>query len=176
MTGVQTCALPISTSRKPNLAGKPVLVCVSRVSKEKNLEAFCGLETAGTKILVGDGPYLEELKKRYPDVIYTGYKSGANLAHYYANADVFVFPSRSDTFGVVMLESIACGTPVAAYPVTGPVDVITPGVNGFLDEDLNTAIEKCLELDRAIVQQSSEAFTWTACTDVFEKNLIRISP
>ena len=162
------------TSRKPNLAGKPVLVCVSRVSKEKNLDAFCALETAGTKILVGDGPYLEELKKRYPNVIYTGYKSGANLAHYYANADVFVFPSRSDTFGVVMLESIACGTPVAAYPVTGPVDVIAPGVNGFLDEDLNTAIEKCLELDRAIVQQSSEAFTWSACTDVFENNLIAI--
>ena len=163
-------------SRRQNLAGKPVLVCVSRVSKEKNLDAFCALETAGTKILVGDGPYLEELKKRYPNVIYTGYKSGANLAHYYANADVFVFPSRSDTFGVVMLESIACGTPVAAYPVTGPVDVITPGVNGFLDEDLNTAIEKCLELDRAIVQQSSKTFTWSACTDVFEKNLIRISP
>lgn len=164
-----------SSSRKQNLAGKPVLVCVSRISKEKNLDAFCALETAGTKILVGDGPYLEELKKKYPMVIYTGYKSGKNLAHYYANADVFVFPSKSDTFGVVMLESIACGTPVAAYPVTGPIDVITNGVNGYLNEDLSVAIEQCLELDRDIIEKSSCNFTWDAATDVFENNLITIN-
>jgi len=163
------------SSRKKNLATKPVLVCVSRVSKEKNLDAFCELKTTGTKILVGDGPYLEELKKKYPDVIYTGYKSGESLAHYYANADVFVFPSKSDTFGVVMLEAIACGTPVAAYPVTGPIDVITDGVNGYLNTDLTVAIEQCLKLDRHIVEQSSNNFTWSAATDVFENNLILIN-
>jgi glycosyltransferase involved in cell wall biosynthesis len=161
--------------RKHNLASKPVLLCVSRASPEKGLEDFCALKTTGTKLLVGDGPFLEYLKKTYPDVIYVGYKQGASLQHAYANADVFVFPSKSDTFGVVMLESIACGTPVAAYPVTGPIDVLTPGINGFLDADLSSAIEKCLELDRDAVYESSQQYTWSACTDIFEHNLIRIA-
>jgi glycosyltransferase involved in cell wall biosynthesis len=161
---------PSYRSKAP--AFNPVLLCVSRVSYEKGLDDFCSIKTDGTKILVGDGPYLLDLKKKYPDVIFTGYKHGEELAKYYANADVFVFPSKSDTFGVVMLEAIACGTPVAAYPVTGPIDVITSGVNGELDNDLNQAISKCLLLDRDIVTKSSNQFTWQACTDVFEKNLI----
>jgi glycosyltransferase involved in cell wall biosynthesis len=161
-----------TSHRKPTLAGKPVLLCVSRASPEKGLDDFCSIKTPGTKILVGDGPYLETLKSKYPDVIFAGYKKGSSLAHYYANADVFIFPSRSDTFGVVMLESMACGTPVAAYPVTGPIDIITPGVDGCMDDDLSKAIHACLGLDRKMVEESSRRFTWKACTDVFEKNLV----
>jgi len=163
-----------SVGRYKTLASKPVLLCVSRASYEKGLDEFCSLQTVGTKILVGDGPYLEDLKQKYPDVIFTGYKTGKNLQHYYANADVFVFPSKSDTFGVVMLEAIACGTPVAAYPVTGPIDVLTPGVNGAMDTDLYVAIESALKLDRTVVENSSQCFTWAACTDVFERNLVKI--
>ena len=162
-----------TSHRKPTLAGKPVLLCVSRASPEKGLDDFCSIKTSGTKILVGDGPYLETLKSKYPDVIFAGYKKGSSLAHYYANADVFVFPSRSDTFGLVMLESMACGTPVAAYPVTGPIDIITPGVDGCMDDDLSKAIHACLGLDRKMVEESSRRFTWKACTDVFEKNLVQ---
>jgi glycosyltransferase involved in cell wall biosynthesis len=162
------------SSRKNNLASKPVLLCVSRASKEKGLDEFCALKTSGTKILVGDGPYLDELKRKYPDVIFAGYKHGASLAHYYANADVFVFPSKTDTFGVVMLESISCGTPVAAYPVTGPLDVISSGINGYLADDLSVCIEKCLDLNREDVARSSLGYTWSSCTDTFESNLVCI--
>jgi len=169
-----------STSFNPscrcsNVATKPIMLCVSRASYEKGLDDFCSLDIPGTKILVGDGPYLSELKLKYSDVIFTGYKHGHRLCHYYANADVFVFPSKSDTFGVVMLESIACGTPVAAYPVTGPIDVVISGVNGELHDDLKIAIERALRLDRTTVEESSRFFTWTTCTDVFERNLVRIT-
>jgi glycosyltransferase involved in cell wall biosynthesis len=160
--------------RCQNLASKPVLLCVSRASYEKGLDDFCSLSTSGTKILVGDGPYLKDLKIKYPDVIFTGYKTGVSLSHYYANADVFVFPSKSDTFGVVMLESIACGTPVAAYPVTGPIDVLTPGVNGEMNDSLSVAVELAQKLNRDTVEASSHQFTWAACTDVFEKNLVQL--
>jgi glycosyltransferase involved in cell wall biosynthesis len=162
-------------SRSNHIASKPVILCVSRASHEKGLDDFCSLQTSGTKILVGDGPYLAELKSKYPDVIYTGYKSGSSLAHYYANADVFVFPSKTDTFGVVMLESMACGTPVAAYPVTGPKDVIQPGANGYLDTDLHNAIDQCVSLDRTVVRATSELYSWKSCTDIFEQSLIKIS-
>jgi len=102
-------------------AGEVVLVCVSRVSKEKNLDDFCSLDYFGArKIMVGDGPYREELESKYPNVEFVGFKRGEELATYYANADVFVFPSRWETFGIVMIEAMACGTPVAAYPVQGP--------------------------------------------------------
>ena len=100
------------------------LVCVSRVSKEKNLEDFCKLDYFhATKYVVGDGPYRAELEEKYPDVKFVGYKTGKDLAYYYANADVFVFPSQWETFGIVMIEAMACGTPVAAFPVQGPLDV-----------------------------------------------------
>ena len=160
--------------RVANLASKPVLLCVSRASPEKGLDDFCALKTTGTKLLVGDGPYLEYLKKTYPDVIYVGYKQGEKLRHYYANADVFVFPSKSDTFGVVMIESMACGTPVAAYPVTGPIDVIVPGINGVLHDDLSVAIKGALMLDRGKVAASSKEFSWDSCTTIFESNLVKI--
>lgn len=157
--------------RKRTSYQQPVILCVSRVSKEKGLEDFCNLKVKGTKVLVGDGPLLSELKKRYPDVIFTGAKTGTELAEYYAAADVFVFPSKTDTFGVVMLESIASGTPVAAYPVTGPRDVVINDVNGYMDQDLTVAVERAIICDRVAVRNSSEQYDWAACTETFVKNL-----
>jgi glycosyltransferase involved in cell wall biosynthesis len=151
---------------------RPILLCVSRASKEKGLDDFCQLETQGTKILVGDGPYLDELKKKYHhQVVFPGYKHGESLACYYANADVFVFPSRTDTFGVVMIEAMACGTPVAAYPVTGPVDVVKPGITGALNDDLATAVSDALLCDRAVVADSAEDWSWEHCTETFLANI-----
>jgi glycosyltransferase involved in cell wall biosynthesis len=160
--------------RHPIEPFEPVLLCVSRASPEKGLDDFCGLQTRGRKILVGDGPYLETLKKRYPDVEYVGFKHGADLASYYANASVFVFPSKTDTFGVVMIEALACGTPIAGYPVTGPIDVVEQGINGYLDEDLTVAVERALECDRYVVEASSEKYNWSACTETFLNNLVQI--
>ena len=125
------------------------LLCVSRVSKEKNLEEFFELDYPGyLKVMVGDGPMLETYKKKYPDVHFTGFKTGVDLARYYANAEVFVFPSMWETFGIVMIESMACGTPVAAFPCDGPKDVIEQGVTGFMNESLSDAIDGCLQLNR----------------------------
>lgn len=148
------------------------LLCVSRVSNEKGLDDFCALDTASLsrpvrKVLVGDGPYLSTLKSRYPDVVYLGKLTGHDLAAQYAAADVFVFPSRTDTFGVVMLESMSAGTPIAAYPVTGPVDVIESGINGFMHQDLMVAVEQCLSLDRNSVAKSSKSWSWQVCTQQF---------
>lgn len=150
------------------------LLCVSRVSREKSLEDFCRLEIPNTrKILVGDGPQLKYLQEHYPDVIYTGYKTGHELAEYYQQADVFVFPSRWDTFGIVMLEAIACGTPIAAYPVPGPQDVVNHGVTGYLDQDLTVATLAALQLDRDVVYKSSLDWTWQNCWQIFKHNLVK---
>ena len=157
--------------RKPTSYGLPMILCVSRVSKEKGLEDFCNLQVKGTKVLVGNGPMLAELKRKYQDVIFVGAKTGQALAEYYASADVFVFPSKTDTFGVVMLESIASGTPVAAYPVTGPRDVVINDVNGYMDIDLTTAVDRAIQCDRNKVRLSSEKYDWAACTETFVKNL-----
>ena len=158
-------------SREPHQG--TVLVCVSRVSKEKNLDVFCGLDYPGAKkILVGDGPYRAELQARYPDVEFVGFKRGIALAWYYANADVFVFPSRWETFGIVMIEAMACGTPVAAYPCQGPEDVVEPGVTGCLNEDLSQAITDCLALDRNTVLEGSEHWSWEQAWTIFRDNLV----
>lgn len=154
------------------LNSDPILLCVSRVSKEKNLEDFCNLK--GRRILVGDGPYLNTLRNQFPDVEYVGYKTGSTLADYYRQADVFVFPSRSDTFGVVIIEALACGTPVAAYPVTGPKDIIVSGLTGYLSDSLAVSVEKCLSLNRKKVQAESQKYTWKAATDIFESSLVKI--
>jgi glycosyltransferase involved in cell wall biosynthesis len=151
------------------------LLCVSRISKEKNMDAFCELRYDNAKkIVVGDGPYLEELKEKYPNVEYVGVKTGNELASYYANADVFIFPSRADTFGIVMIEALACGTPVAAYPVTGPIDVVEQNETGFLDENLNTAIDNCLTLDRDVVYVKSFKWSWENCWKIFKNNLVAV--
>jgi glycosyltransferase involved in cell wall biosynthesis len=150
------------------------LLCVSRVSVEKSLEDFCKLDIPNTrKILVGDGPQLGYLQKHYPGVLYTGYKTGHELAEYYQQADVFVFPSRWDTFGIVMLEAMACGTPIAAYPVPGPQDVVNHGVTGYLDQDLTVATLAALQLDRSIVYKNSLDWTWQNCWQIFKHNLVR---
>jgi len=152
------------------------LLCVSRVSKEKNLEDFFNLNIGQPvrKIMVGDGPMLDEYREQYPDVVFTGFKKGADLAEYYQCADVFVFPSRWDTFGIVMIEAMACGTPVAAYPVTGPKDVIEPGVTGCMDDDLNSATKRALQIDRDSVILGSSCWTWEHAWQIFKDNLITL--
>lgn len=153
----------------------PVLLCVSRLSKEKNLEAFCGLDIPGTrKVMVGDGPERDKLEALYPDVEFVGFQTGTELAQYYRDADVFVFPSRWDTFGIVMIEAMACGTPVAAYPVTGPRDVIEPGVTGIMNHDLAAAVKQCLLLNRNQVARGSERWSWQRCWHIFRDNLVAI--
>ena len=149
------------------------LLCVSRISREKNLEDFCSLQIPGTKkILVGDGPHLSYLQQHYQDVEFAGMKVGTELASYYQQADVFVFPSRWDTFGIVMLEAIACGTPIAAYPCNGPLDVVESGVNGSLNKDLHTAVTSCFGLSKTRVYLSSRRWTWQSCWDIFHQNLV----
>lgn len=151
------------------------LLYVGRISHEKNIEDFCKLDIQNTtKIAVGDGPQLKELKKRYPDVLFVGYKHGKELAKYYASADVFVFPSKSDTFGVVILEAMACGTPTAAYPVTGPIDIIRNGVNGYIRDNLYDSVKHCLTIDRKRVIMESEKWSWETCYQQFTKILLPI--
>ena len=163
-----------SSLRKEKLTGRPILLSVGRVSKEKGLDDFCGLDYPGaTKVVVGDGPYRAELQERYPDVCFAGAKTGRELAEYFASADVFVFTSRSDTFGVVIIESLAVGTPVAAYPVPGPIDIIENGITGHMSEDLKASIDVCLGLPRDRVEQVSLKWTWAQCWEIFKKNLIR---
>jgi glycosyltransferase involved in cell wall biosynthesis len=155
------------------ICSKPLLVCVSRVSKEKNLEAFFNLDYPNaTKIMVGDGPMLETYKKQYPDVHFVGAKRGESLAHYYQNADCFVFPSRWDTFGLVMIEAMACGTPVAAFPVQGPLDVIDEGITGCMDENLLDAVKKSLTLSRDEVYNGSMRWSWETAWNIFKDNLV----
>jgi glycosyltransferase involved in cell wall biosynthesis len=159
--------------REPN--PKYVLVCVSRVSKEKNLEDFFKLDYPGAhKIMVGDGPMLEKYKKQYPDVEFVGFKTGYDLAHYYQMADVFVFPSQWETFGIVMIEAMACGTPVAAYPCQGPEDVVEPGVTGFMEENLSTAVHRCLGLNRDTVLAGSQKWSWQHAWEIFRNNLLPV--
>ena len=126
---------------------EPVFLYVGRIAVEKNIEAFLTLDLPGRKVLVGSGPQLPELSRRFPNALFTGHKEGEDLALAYASADVFVFPSLTDTFGLVLLEALASGVPVAAYPVSGPVDVVTDFRAGALDTDLGTAAIRALSLD-----------------------------
>ena len=126
----------------------------------------------GRKIQVGDGPELATYKDLYPDVEFVGAKRGRELAEFYEQASVMVFPSVKDTFGVVIIESMSCGTPVAAYPVTGPIDIIEDGVTGVMNSDLEIAAIHCLTLDRKVVAENSKKFTWEAATELFVKSLI----
>jgi len=152
------------------------ILCVSRVSKEKNLEAFLEMDYPGyLKVMVGDGPMLETYKKKYPDVHFTGFKTGEDLARYYANAEVFVFPSRWETFGIVMIEAMACGTPVAAYPCQGPEDVIDQGITGFMEENLATAVHRCLGLNRDRVCKGSQRWSWEKAWQIFRDNLLPVT-
>jgi glycosyltransferase involved in cell wall biosynthesis len=161
---------PGPKSRFLDLLG-PHLLYVGRVAPEKNVEAFLEAEAPGTKIVVGDGPQREELEHRFPDAVFLGYQYGEELAASYRSADVFVFPSLTDTFGNVMVEAMASGVPVAAYPVTGPRDVLTPET-GAMEEDLGAAIRKALTLSREAARRHAQTFTWKASGDQFQSALV----
>jgi glycosyltransferase involved in cell wall biosynthesis len=151
---------------------QPILMYMGRVAVEKNIEAFLNADVPGTKYVIGDGPDVEMLKRKHPQVRFTGFKFGEELARYLAATDVFVFPSRTDTFGLVMLEAMACGAPIAAYPVTGPLDVVRNGETGVLDENLEVAVRGALKLDRQKCRDYALKHSWEACTRQFEQYLV----
>lgn len=177
--GIDTAIFRLGLESHPALADlpKPILLSVGRVAIEKNLEAFLGAAVAGTKVVVGDGPAMAELKAKYPDAVFMGSLSGSELASAYAAADVFVFPSKTDTFGLVMIEALACGVPVAGYPVPGPLDIIgakgcgpydelaTPV--GAVDASLSTAIARALACNSAAAGDYGSGFTWDNAADQF---------
>ena len=150
---------------------RPIAMYVGRVAIEKNIEAFLKLDLPGAKVVVGDGPARAELEMKYPNAKFVGFKFGEELASHVAASDVFVFPSRTDTFGLVLLEAMACGVPVAAYPVTGPIDVVARGVTGELNEDLRTAVLAALKLDPNQCRAYALANTWEAATRQFLSQL-----
>lgn len=153
---------------------KPVYLYVGRLAVEKNLRAFLDLDLEGTKLIVGDGPSREKYAADYPDAVFVGPKRGQELAAYYAAADLFVFPSLTDTFGLVLLEALASGVPVAAYPVRGPIDVIGDAPVGVLHEDLGMAVHKALDIDKKACRAFAEQFSWDSSADVFFNYLPQI--
>jgi glycosyltransferase involved in cell wall biosynthesis len=156
--------------RHPAMLGLPgpVLLNVGRVAAEKNLEAFLDAPVPGTKVVVGDGPALAALQRRYPKAVFLGALAGEELASAYRAADCFVFPSRTDTFGLVIIEALACGVPVAAYPVAGPIDILGGEAAGALHEDLELAISRALLADRADAARLGASYSWERATDQFE--------
>ena len=146
---------------------RPIALYLGRVAVEKNIRDFLELDLPGSKVVIGDGPAREQLEQDYPEAHFLGYLQNGELARHLASVDVMVFPSRTDTFGLVMLEAMACGVPVATYPVEGPLDVIVNGVNGWMDEDLQAATLKALEVERASCRQFAEGYSWEACTHQF---------
>jgi glycosyltransferase involved in cell wall biosynthesis len=150
---------------------RPVWLYFGRVAVEKGIGDFLRLDLPGSKLVVGDGPATDELRTAHPEATFVGYKHGEELAAHVAAADVFVFPSRTDTFGLVLLEAMACGVPVAAYPVTGPIDVVRNGVTGILSDDLRAAALAALALDPAACREHALACTWKAATLQFLSNL-----
>ncbi len=177
--GIDTNVFKPALTAHPVLADlqRPILLSVGRVAIEKNLESFLDAPVAGTKVVVGEGPALAQLQKQYPDAIFMGSLLGSELAQAYAAADVFVFPSKTDTFGLVMIEALACGVPVAGYPVPGPLDIIGAdgrGVSGDLempvgavDASLSVAINRALECDRQQAAKFGAEFTWNSAADQF---------
>jgi glycosyltransferase involved in cell wall biosynthesis len=155
---------------------RPIFLNVGRVSTEKNLEAFLDLDLPGSLVVVGDGPRRPALQARYARVHFLGYRTGEALARCMEAADVFVFPSRFETLGLVAMESLACGTPVAAFPVPGPMDIIADKPVGVLDTDLRAAALACLSIDRRACRTHAETFDWRRCTGDFVANLVPIRP
>lgn len=164
---------PLGGEVPAELAGlpRPIMAYMGRVAVEKNIDAFLRLDLPGTRLVIGNGPARESLRERHPRALFIGYRFGDELAAMLSAADVFVFPSLTDTFGLAMIEALACGVPVAAFPVPGPIDVIEPGVTGVLHEDLATAIRSALLLDRRVCAQRAKAFTWEAATAQFLEGL-----
>ena len=158
--------------QKLDLGPGPIFSYIGRVASEKNIQAFLDLDLDGTKFVVGDGPQLNKLKKKYTDVRFVGYQFGQDLVNYYASSDVMVFPSKTDTFGNVVTEANATGTPVAAYDVTGPKDIIVNGINGHIGDDLKENVMNCLNIDRKKCQEYTKKFNWYECSKVFYDNII----
>ena len=152
---------------------RPIAAYVGRVAVEKNIDAFLKMDWTGSKVVIGDGPERARLAKQYPNALFLGYHFGEDLARHLAAADVMVFPSRTDTFGLVNLEAMACGVPVAAYPVTGPIDVIEDGVTGCLDPDLAAAARRALKIDPNACREHALKSGWDVCSREFENNLER---
>tara|TARA_B100001287_G_scaffold24788_1_gene18060 strand:- start:458 stop:1486 length:1029 start_codon:yes stop_codon:yes gene_type:complete len=154
-----------------------VILYVGRISKEKNLINLCKLSKKNHHhqfVLVGDGPLKKKLSNQFPKIIFPGYKFGNELAKYYSNADCSVFPSKNDTFGNTILESISCGTPVAGYPVNGPMDIIKNNISGYTHKDLSIAISKSLDCDENKIMNSINKFTWDECFKIFKKSIIKL--
>lgn len=151
---------------------RPIWLYFGRVAVEKGVEDFLRLDLPGTRLVVGDGPALGDLRRRFPDAVFAGYRHGEDLASHIAASDVFVFPSRTDTFGLVLLEAMACGVPVAAYPVTGPIDVVVDGVTGALDHDLRSAALAALHMNPDACRAHALRHSWERATQQFMANLV----
>jgi glycosyltransferase involved in cell wall biosynthesis len=164
------------SKRRPLPLAKPIQLYVGRLAVEKNLPAFLSLPTEGTKVVVGDGPDRARLQKEFPNAVFMGVLKGENLAEVYASADVFVFPSRTDTFGLVLLEALASGVPVAAYPSEGPKDLLHGSKAGVLDEDLGTAVEAALKLHRPDCRAFALNHGWSKAVNQFASQLVSLTP
>jgi len=164
-------------SDKPIRKSKfPKIIYVGRVSKEKNLEILCELQDKFEITIVGEGPILKKLKLKYPKVNFLGYRFGSELADIYKRHDVFCFPSKTDTFGIVMIEALANGLPIAAYKVTGPIDIVEEGVTGYLGDDLENNIRRCLKLDRrSIASNMNQKWSWANCIEILHTHLLKES-
>jgi len=155
---------------------RPIAAYVGRVAVEKNVDAFLKMPWKGTKLVIGDGPERARLESQYPQAVYAGFRFGEDLATHLAAADILVFPSLTDTFGLVNLEAMACGVPVAAFPVTGPIDVVQDGVTGALDWDLARAAARALSIDPRACRERALQSSWDGCTREFEQNLVACRP
>jgi glycosyltransferase involved in cell wall biosynthesis len=153
---------------------RPVFLCVSRIAAEKDLPVFLDLDLPGSKLVVGDGYLLAEMKRRYPNVHFAGCQQGEALVRHYASADAFVLPSRTETFGLVLLEALACGVPVAALPVPGPLDVISDSGAGALQWDLRAAAMAALEISRELCRSHAERFSWQASVEQFLSHVVPV--
>lgn len=156
----------------PIKLNKPVFSYFGRLAKEKNVEEFFNCTLPGTKLVIGDGPQKNLWQKKYPNVVFVGYKTGKDLVNWLSVCDVLIFPSKTDTFGLVIIEAMACGIPVAAHDVTGPKDIITNGIDGFLDENLSKAAVSCLSLKPEKCREKALKFSWNNSIKAFIENLV----
>lgn len=152
----------------------PIFTYLGRLAPEKNIEEFLKLNLPGTQLVIGDGPERKELEKKYPHVTFVGYKFGQEIVELLSISDVFVFPSKTETFGLVLLEALACELPVAAFNVQGPKDIITQGVDGYLGDNLEEQALKCLTLDKKVCRKTAENYYWEKSAELFSSKLIQI--